>query len=377
MYHKKESAADMQWTDDGRCFTAPPVRLALETWAAQGVFTGLSLCDEWYRAYIGWWRQRHGFAMEKDWLLYCAGVKPALSCILRALTGTWEKVLLLTPADRTAAELVRSNGRQVVPCPLQYSGGTYRVDFAQLERQLSDPQLTMLLLDNPHSPTGTVWEHNTLEQIGALCKKYDVTVLSDETGCDLTDPGCTYIPFASVSAACRDNSVTCISPEKPFCLHGLQTAAAVIPNERLRRKVQCVLHTEGIEQPNAFAVPAVTASFTQGADWLDSRCAAIWENKKAIREFIDRELPELRVLPSKAGTVVRLDCANVIGCIRAAVPFIPAQAGIHFADSAWYGNGQADILEINAECPKDRLPDRLRCFRQGMLEYEQAVIRQC
>lgn len=171
MYHKMESTAHMQWTDDGRCLTAPPVRLALETCAAQGVFTGLCLCDEWYRAYIGWWKQRHGFAMEKDWLLYCAGVKPALSCILRALTGTGEKVLLLTPADRTAAELVRSIGRQVLSCPLQYSGGTYRMDFAQLERQLSDPQLTMLLLDNPHSPTGTVWEHNTLEQIGALCKK--------------------------------------------------------------------------------------------------------------------------------------------------------------------------------------------------------------
>lgn len=377
MYHKKESAADMQWTDDGRCLTAPPVRLALETWAAQGVFTGLSLCDEWYRAYIGWWKQRHGFAMEKDWLLYCAGVKPALSCILRALTGIGEKVLLLMPADRAEAELVRSNGRQVLPCPLQYSGGTYRVDFAQMERHLSDPQLTMLLLDNPHSPTGTVWEHNTLVQIGALCKKYDVAVLSDETSCDLTDPGCTYIPFASVSAACRDNSVTCISPEKPFCLHGLQTAAAVIPNERLRRKVQCVLHTNGIDQPNAFAVSAVTASFMQGADWLDSRCAAIWENKKAICDFIDRELPELQALPSKAETMVRLDCANVIGCIRAAVPFIPAQAGTHFADSAWYGSGQADILEINAECPKDRLLDRLRCFQQGMQKYEQTVIRQC
>ena len=251
------------------------------------------------------------------------------------------------------------------------------MDFAKLERQLSDPQLTMLLLDNPHSPTGTVWEHNTLEQIGALCSKYDVTVLSDETGCDLTEPGCTYIPFASVSDACRESSVTCISPEKLFCLHGMQTAAAVVPNERLRRKVRCALHTEGIDQPDAFAVPAAAASFTQGADWLDRRCAAIWENKKAICDFIDRELPELQALPSKAGTALRLDCANVIGCIRAAAPFLPAQAGIQFADSAWYGGNQADILEINAECPKDRLLERLRCFRQGIQQYEQAVIRQC
>lgn len=206
---------------------------------------------------------------------------------------------------------------------------------------------------------------------------FDVTVLSDETDCDLTEPGCAYIPFASVSDACREGSVTCISPEKLFCLHGMQTAAAVVPNERLRRKVRCALHTEGIDQPDAFAVPAATASFTQGADWLDRRCATIWENKKAICDFIDRELPELQALPSKAGTALRLDCANVIGCIRAAAPFLPAQAGIQFVDSAWYGGNQADILEINAECPKDRLLERLRCFRQGIQQYEQAVIRQC
>lgn len=50
-------------------------------------------------------------------------------------------------------------------------------------------------------------------------------VVSDEIHCELTDPGCGYVPFASVSDDCRENSVTCIASTKAFNLAGLQTAS--------------------------------------------------------------------------------------------------------------------------------------------------------
>lgn len=61
--------------------------------------------------------------------------------------------------------------------------------------------------------------------MGALCQKHHVVVVSDEIHCELTDPGCGYVPFASVSDDCRENSVTCIASTKAFNLAGLQTAA--------------------------------------------------------------------------------------------------------------------------------------------------------
>lgn len=72
--------------------------------------------------------------------------------------------------------------------------------------------------------------HATLSRIGELCQKYHVIVVSDEIHCDLTEPECEYVPFASVSEACRDNSVTCIAPTKAFNIAGLQTAAVSVPN---------------------------------------------------------------------------------------------------------------------------------------------------
>ena len=51
--------------------------------------------------------------------------------------------------------------------------------------------------------------------MGTLCRKHRVVVVSD----------CGYVPFASVSDDCQENSVTCIAPTKAFNLAGLQTAA--------------------------------------------------------------------------------------------------------------------------------------------------------
>ena len=103
---------------------------------------------------------------------------------------------------------------------LLYDGKEYRVDWEKLEQQLADPQTTLMILCNPQNPAGNIWDRETLARIGALCKQYDVIVVSDEIHCDLTKPGTEYIPFASVDDTCRDISVTCIAPTKTFNLAG-------------------------------------------------------------------------------------------------------------------------------------------------------------
>lgn len=113
-----------------------------------------------------------------------------------------------------------------------------------------------MILCNPHNPIGKIWDKATLERIGVLCAKHHVIVLSDEIHCDLTDPGRGYIPFASVSDVCRDNSITCIAPTKTFNLAGLQTAAISVPNPVIRHKVWRGINTDEVAEPNAFAVDA-------------------------------------------------------------------------------------------------------------------------
>ena len=108
-----------------------------------------------------------------------------------------------------------------------------------------------------------------MERIGELCYKYHVLVLSDEIHCDITRPGTEYIPFASVSEHCKNNSITCVAPTKTFNLAGIQTAAVIVPDETIRHRVNRGLNTDEVAEPNVFAAIAPIAAFGQGGEWLD------------------------------------------------------------------------------------------------------------
>ncbi len=244
------------WVADMDFQTASEIQEAIRERAAHGVFGYSIVPEEWYQAYMGWWEKRHHFSMEKEWLVFCTGVVPAISSMVRKLTTAGENVLVQTPVYNIFFNSIVNNGRNIVESPLRYDGNTYQMDFEDLERKFSDPQTTLMILCNPHNPVGRIWSREELEQVGGLCRKYHVTVISDEIHCDLTSPGQEYIPFASVSENCKNTSITCMAPTKAFNLAGLQTAAVAVPNPNLRHKVWRGLNTDEVAEPNSFAVEA-------------------------------------------------------------------------------------------------------------------------
>ena len=63
--------------------------------------------------------------------------------------------------------------------PLGYENGRYFVDYDRLEHDLSNPQTSLMIFCNPHNPCGIIWTKDELAKIGALCRKYNVTVISE------------------------------------------------------------------------------------------------------------------------------------------------------------------------------------------------------
>ena len=361
------------WVADMDFQTAPEVRDAIQTRAAHGVFGYSIVPDEWYDAYTGWWERRHGFRLEKDWLIFCTGVVPAISSAVRKLTTPAEKVLIQTPVYNIFFNSILNNGRQVLESPLAYRDGEYDIDFEDLERKLSDPQTALMILCNPHNPVGKIWDRETLARIGELCRKHHVTVLSDEIHCDLTDPGLGYIPFASASETCRDISVTCIAPTKAFNLAGLQTAAVCVPNPVLRHKVWRALNTDEVAEPNAFAVDAAIAAFTKGGAWLDELRQYIFENKNRAAQFVRENIPHARVVPSNATYLLWLDCSGLAGSVTEAAAYIREKTGLYISEGSQYGSSGENFLRVNIACPRAVLEDGLQRLQAGLAAYEASV----
>lgn len=336
------------WVADMDFETAPAIMEAISKRAEHGCFGYTEVPDAWYQAYIDWWKNRHDFTMEKDWLMFCTGVVPAISSIVRKLTTPAEKVLVQTPVYNIFFNSILNNGRQVLESPLVFDGNAYHIDFEDLEKKLADPQTTLMILCNPHNPIGKIWDKATLERIGALCAKHHVIVLSDEIHCDLTDPGCGYIPFASVSGICRDNSITCIAPTKTFNLAGLQTAAISVPNPVLRHKVWRGINTDEVAEPNAFAVDAAIAAFTKGADWLDALRAYIYENKQYAVQYVKEQIPEVEILSSEATYLLWIYCKDLPGSSREIAHRIRKKTGLFLsAGSGFSGDGDDSCDSIS------------------------------
>ena len=365
------------WVADMDFQTAPEIQEAIRERAAHGVFGYSIVPEEWYQAYMGWWERRHHFSMEKEWLVFCTGVVPAISSMVRKLTTAGENVLVQTPVYNIFFNSIVNNGRNIVESPLRYDGNTYQMDFEDLERKLSDPQTTLMILCNPHNPVGRIWSREELEQVGKLCRKYHVTVISDEIHCDLTSPGQEYIPFASVSENCKNTSITCMAPTKAFNLAGLQTAAVAVPNPNLRNKVWRGLNTDEVAEPNSFAVEAAVAAFTKGEAWLDDLREYIQKNKNFAEDFLKKEVPKMKQVPSQATYLLWLDCREMLGCAAEFTQYLREHTGLYLSEGQQYGESGCSFIRMNIACPRSRLEDGMKRLAKGARSYEEWGLSIC
>lgn len=363
------------WVADMDFETAPEIQDAVRRRAEHGAFGYTLIPDEWYEAIQEWWEKRHHFHLEKEWLIFCTGVVPAISSAVRKLTTPAEKVVLLTPVYNIFFNSVVNNGRYVLECPLSYDGEQYEIDFQALEEALADPQTTMLIFCNPHNPVGKIWSAETMKRVGDLCRKYHVVVVSDEIHCELTDPGKEYIPFASVSEACRDNSITCIAPTKTFNLAGLQTAAVIVPNPYLRHKIWRALNTDEAAEPNVFGMTAAIAAYQKGGPWLDALRSYLYENKQTARTFLETQLPKLHLVPSEATYLLWIDCKELTEHAKELGRFLREKTGLYLSEGSQYGKTGETFLRMNIACRRAVLEDGLERLKQGVEAYQKAFPR--
>ena len=226
-----------------------------------------------------------------------------------------------------------------------------------------------MILCNPHNPIGKIWDKDTLIKIGQLCKKYHVTVISDEIHCDITEPDKNYIPFASVNDVCKEISVTCVSPTKAFNIAGIQTAAVIAYDPVLYHKVWRALNTDEIAEPNVFAIEAAVAAFTEGGDWLDEMRRYISKNKSFATDFLKKELPMIHVVPSDSTYLMWMDCGKITKNANVLAENIRKKTGLYLSSGEQYGNAGRAFLRLNIACPLIRLKDGLSRLSNGIKDF--------
>lgn len=347
------------WVADMDFRTAPAVVRAVERRAAHGIYGYTKVPDAYYGAVVGWFACRHGWRIRPEWIIYTSGVVPAVSAIIQALTEPGDRVIVQTPAYNCFFSSIRNSGCELSANRLLYREGGYTVDFDDLEAKAADPKAKLLLLCNPHNPSGRVWTPAELRRIGEICLRHGVLVISDEIHCELTYEGHDYTPFASLSEEFERRSVTCLSPSKAFNLAGLQIANIVAADEDIRRRIDRAININEVCDVNPFGVEALIAAYNEGAGWLDALREYLWENFRYLRTYFAEHLPELTVVPLQGTYLAWIDCRALGMSSERMAQRLLDEARLMVNLGTLYGPGGEGFIRLNLACPRTVLADGL------------------
>ena len=365
----KEEDVIPMWVADMDFQTAPAIIEALQKRVAHGIFGYTLVPDSYYEAITSWFARRHHWNIEKDWILYTSGVVPAISCCLKAICMPGEQVLVQTPVYNCFFSCIKNSGCEVVENELRRVGNcTYEIDFEDFERKCADEKTTAFILCNPHNPAGRVWKKEELERMNDICLKHNVKIIADEIHCELVMPGYQYIPFASISEACRDNCVVLNSPSKSFNIAGLQIANIICPDAALRRRINRAININEVCDVNPFGVEALMAAYTDGGEeWLMELRKYLSDNYDMLLEFFARHLPQLPVVRMEGTYLAWVDCSSLGEASEEIEERLMKKNKVWVNAGSMYGKEGEHFIRINMACPRERLEEGLRRIAEGII----------
>lgn len=357
------------WVADMDFMAAPAIQKALKKRVEHGVFGYTLVPDAYYEAIVNWFGRYHNWTIAPQEIIYTIGVVPAVSCAIQALTMGGENVLIQTPVYNCFFSSIRNSGSNILENPLKRQGDTYVVDFDDFERKCADEKTTVFLLCNPHNPAGRVWTKEELTRMNDICLRHHVRVIADEIHCELVMPGYSYTPFASISEACRDNSVTLNSPSKSFNIAGLQIANIICHDPAMRRRINRQVNINEVCDVNPFGVEALMAAYNESRDWLMALNNYLWENYQALCRFCEEQLPQWKVLKLEGTYLPWIDITATGMTSDALTDLLLSEAKVMVNSGTMYGRQTGEgYIRLNIACPRAVMLEGLERMKQVFIK---------
>lgn len=352
------------WVADMDFKTPSFIVKALERRMECEIFGYTSKPNEWYEAIIKWQKKRFGWNISSNMISFTPGVVPALAMAVQAFTQKGDKVLIQQPVYYPFSLVVENNDRTLVNSPLELIDGKYQINFEKLEQDIKGCKL--FLFCHPHNPGGRVWTREELEKVAHICHKNNVIIVSDEIHADLTLSPHKHIPFPSVSEEARNNSIMFGSPSKAFNMAGFASSYAVIENPEIRKKFQSYVEGNMLGDGNVFAFQTVIAAYNEGEEWLGQLLAYIQKNIDFLVDYIEKNIPKIKMIVPEASYLVFLDFRELDLCQKGIVELCVDKAHLALNDGAMYGKEGEGFMRINLACPQSVIKQALEQLKSAV-----------
>ena len=356
---KPEDAVSL-WVADMDFPTAPCIQKAVAEKAAHGIWGYSRPDNRYYDALKKWYKERHNFEVQNEWVVNTPGVCFALATAIKAFTKEGESVLIQKPVYYPFFNIINSLQRKVVNSSLILKNNHYEIDFDDFERKIVQENVKMFILCSPHNPGGRVWTKQELQKISEICLAHNVLVVSDEIHSDITFGSNVHTVYGSLSEQALKNSIICTAPSKSFNLAGLQFSNIFIADEKLRKAFSEELDKTGYDEPSVFGIVAATAAYSEGADWFDSVKSYIWENILFAKNYIEENASQIKVLVPEGTYLLWLDFSETGLSDSEINDRILNKAKVWLDSGSMFGKEGEKFQRINCATPRIILEDALK-----------------
>jgi cysteine-S-conjugate beta-lyase len=291
---------------------------------------------------------RYNWKLEPDHIHHLAGIIPSMYLASLACASEGDEVILQTPLYPPFTMAVKDTRRVPVYNHLVWNGSSWEIDFDQLET-LVTPATRLMMLCNPHNPTGRVFTKQEVEALADFALRHRLWVLSDELHADLTY-GHKHIPIASLSNDIAQRTLTLYGPTKAFNIAGLHIGFMISQNKKLLERAKGMAgYMLGF--PNTMSQVATIAAFTQAEDWLEDTKSYLQANRDFIHDFIAKEIPDVKTSKPEGTYMSWLDFRALgLEANKAGDPlykFLSDTAKVGLNDGPLYGPGGEGFSRIN------------------------------
>ena len=356
---KPEDAVSL-WVADMDFPTAPCIQKAVAEKVAHGIWGYSRPDNRYYDALKKWYKERHNFEVQNEWVVNTPGVCFALAAAIKAFTKEGESVLIQKPVYYPFFNIINSLQRKVVNSSLILKNNHYEIDFDDFERKIVQENVKMFILCSPHNPGGRVWTKQELQKISEICLAHNVLVVSDEIHSDITFGSNVHTVYGSLSEQALKNSIICTAPSKSFNLAGLQFSNIFIADEKLRKAFSEELDKTGYDEPSVFGIVAATVAYSEGADWFDSVKSYIWENILFAKNYIEENASQIKVLVPEGTYLLWLDFSKTGLSDSEINDRVLNKAKVWLDSGSMFGKEGEKFQRINCATPRIILEDALK-----------------
>lgn len=319
--------------------------------------------DDYFPTISRWVESIHGWKVDPGHMCYVPGIVKGIGLAECALLHRGAKVVVQPPVYHPFRIVSEKNGMQVLQNHLLEvrENGTltgYRMDFESLEdcfRQGAQ----MLVLSNPQNPSGQRWSRETLETVADLASRYGVIVISDEIHAEMVLGGRQHIPFASVSEAAANCSITFMAPSKTFNIAGVVSSYAIVQNEAIREKFFSFMDANELDYPSIFSIEATMAAYRNGAEWRKEMLEYVEGNVDFVCSYLEANIPQIKALRPQASFLVWLDCRALGLTQDELMKRLETKAKLYLNDGTMFGPGGEGFVRLNIASPKSVLKQAL------------------